>query len=85
VQLQDVSIGRAQYGTVEAGATSPFQTWGPVYKTSAVSFKVGNQRLSHMPEDYSGQRPLKSVEVTFVIDVVGEAPFSDFTVEVLRE
>jgi len=85
VQLQDLIIGRGHYGSVDAGSTSPYQSWGPVYEHSRVSFRVGGQRLSFIPEDHVGERPFKSGEVTFVIDVTGQAPYNQFTVEVVQE
>jgi hypothetical protein len=85
VPIQDVTIGRGHYGSVDTGATSPYQSWGPVFETSYVSFRVGDQRFTLMPEDHVGEHPLKSGEVTFEINVTGQAPHRDFTVRVVRE
>ena len=71
-QLQDVVIGRSHYGTIEAGATTPYQSWGPVYATSVVSLDVGGQRLqTPLPEDHVGEHPYTSTNVTFSIDIAG--------------
>ena len=85
VTMQDVTIGRGHYGSVDAGATSPYQLWGPVYENSYVSFRVGGQRFTVMPKDHFEEHPLKLGEVTFVIDITGQAPPRDFTVKVVRE
>ena len=83
--LQDVTIGRGHYGSVDVGATSPYQVWGPVYENSYVSFRVGDQRFTLMPADHVGAQPLEPGEVTFVIDVTGQSPPREFTVKAVRE
>jgi len=85
VTLQDLSVGRGHYGSVGPGVTSPYQTWGPVYETSGVSFKVGDQQLGFVPEDHYNEHPISPVSVTFEIDVTGEAPQFQFTTKVVRE
>lgn len=56
--LQNVVVGRGQYGNILRGEVSGYESWGPAYRYARVSVMVGGKAMLLQPEDYFGLESL---------------------------
>jgi hypothetical protein len=67
--LQDVVVGRRQYGKIGRGETSGYQSWGPAYRFARVSVIAEGRPMLLQPEDHFGETPLGSGRFTYILSV----------------
>jgi hypothetical protein len=85
VTLHDVVVGRAHYGDIPSGESTPYQSWAPAYPHPRVKFEASGTRLQQIPVDHVGEEILGAGRFTYVITVAAPKSASDFSVEVAKD
>lgn len=69
--IVNTSTGNVDFGDIDAGMTSEYQTFTKAYRYAFVQIEVNGDTLSLQPIDYVGESPLKNGRYTFQLYVSG--------------